>query len=177
MDQATARELLTDVLSLLPRQQWRVLREVNADDQGIGKAFKCRRATIDTLLITAGLFKENGHGFSKNGKAIKAYEQQLLESGSDIEFGTKGREYYVTNQRHPQYGAPKDQIQAQQRYQSCVELPDKIKRKLVQIEQEYVKDKSQSRRDARTNTAKEKAAEEERKAVEAKKKTHPLYRC
>ena len=62
MDQATARELLTKVLLLLPRQQWRVLREVNADDQGISKALKCRRSTIDALLITAGLFKDNGPG-------------------------------------------------------------------------------------------------------------------
>ena len=168
MDQATARELLTKVLSLLPRQQWRVLREVNNDDQGIGKAFKCRRVTIDALLIKTGLFKENGNGFSKNGKAIKEYEEQLSSSGSVIEFGTKGRDYYVTNERHPEYRAPKDQLQSQQRYQSCVELPLDTKRLLVQLEQDYLKSKKESRQDARSKAAKEKQAEEERKAEKAK---------
>ena len=103
--------LLSRIFAALPPSRWFLLRQKDASDTGAGvaKALHQRQTTIDALLVNAGLYKENGNGFSLNLQEWQAFTATLPPQ---IQIGDKrGRTLYVAN-KSPAHPTPAKQEKA-----------------------------------------------------------------
>ncbi len=100
--------LLTKLLEQLPNGRWWIVRQKKETELGLAKAFNLPCATIDALLINAGIFEERKAGLCRLWKNWDALESKLDEHSEHFETATKGKVVYVCR------GKPIERSPAQQ---------------------------------------------------------------
>ena len=101
MDEQAAKSLLKEVLCLLPTGWWWLLHQQGVDDLGIAKVFGHPGAEISALLFNAGIGSYSTKGFTIVKRKWEMFCITDVLGKDELQFGLKGRVYYVANENDP----------------------------------------------------------------------------
>ena len=85
---------LQELIGHLPANWWWLLRSTDLQEDGLAKIFHRPLAEIDALLVSSGMCKETGHGFSLQKKKWEFVSRALIAgagagSGAGAEAGAE----------------------------------------------------------------------------------------